>query len=210
MTVRPESGTLPSPPPVRAADHWVDNSALIADAASLGYLDGWVLDPTYGRGLWWRQFRPAQFTICDIKTGVDFTNLPFDVQQFDAVAFDPPYVAKGGRDTSGIGEMDDRYGLKDAPKTPPALQTLINQGVSECARVLKWGGYLLVKTKPYISSGKYWDGPGKTAEFARYKVLTLVDQFIHVGAPGPQPPGRTQVHARNNYSVLQVFRKGRY
>lgn len=193
---------------IRAADTWVTNGALIADVAQLGYLDGWVLDPTYGNGLWWTHFRPKMFTFSDIKTGVDFTALPHDDNTFNAVAFDPPYVAKGGRSTSGIVNMDARYGLENAPKTPALLQDLIDEGLVECCRVLRPQGYLLVKVKNYVSSGNYWDGVYRTQQMAHLLTLKLVDQFIHVGRPGPQPPGRRQVHARNNYSVLLIFKKG--
>lgn len=203
---------------VRAAASWPTNADLILDVKELGYLDGHVLDPTYGRGLWWAKWLPEKFTASDAVISsearwvpglavADFTNLPYADNTFDAVAFDPPYVAKGGRSTSGIGEMDDRFGLKDAPKTPYDLQELINWGMVECARVLKVGGYLLTKCKPYISSGSYWDGPGLTCRWADLIGLEHVDQFIHVGNPGPQPPGRRQVHARNNYSVLLVHQK---
>ena len=41
--------------PILAAQYWKDNAALIADVAKL-YLDADVrtLDPTWGRGGWWR------------------------------------------------------------------------------------------------------------------------------------------------------------
>lgn len=42
------------------------NAELMADCAALGYLDGHVLDATYGLGNFWTTFAPAQFTACDL------------------------------------------------------------------------------------------------------------------------------------------------
>jgi hypothetical protein len=193
---------------VLAAHNWPTNGDLIADVASLGYLDGWVLDPTYGRGLWWTKFRPPVFSFSDLKTGVDFRSLPYANSMFDAVAFDPPYVCKGGRTTSGIKEMDDRYGLEDAPKTPFELVRLICQGMSECCRVLKPQGYLLVKCMDYISSGRLVGGTVSVQNYAEQALgMETYERFTHVGSAGPQPAGRRQVHARNNASTLFIFRK---
>lgn len=122
--------------------------------------------------------------------------------------------SKGGRDTSGIVEMDDRYGLKDAPKTPFAVQCTINDGLRELKRVVRPGGLILAKCQPYISSGKFWAGTHKTWAYAMSLGYEQVDEFVHVGHYRPQPSNRTradgqpavQQHARNNASTLFVFR----
>ena len=194
---------------VLAAYAWKSNAELIADVAKLYFADDpLVLDPTFGRGKWWTKYRPTRLVAHDKYKldGVDFRALPEADNTFDVVAYDPPYVSKGGRKTSGIKDFDDRYGLENAPSTPEKLQDYINEGLAECARVSK--GLVLVKLKNYISSGKYFNALKKTTDFAEDVCgLTLVDMFIHTGPPGTQPAGRRQVHARNNYSILLVFRK---
>src|SRR5579862_4447487 len=95
--------------PVLAAYHWQTNGHLIADCHRLGYLldDDHVLDPTYGRGAWWKVWRPEKLTAhTRAVDGSDFRHLPYPDGAFDTIAYDPPYVAKGGRSTSGIKAMD--------------------------------------------------------------------------------------------------------
>ena len=212
----PEGGKEPerAPPfrPILAATAWPTNAHMIEDCARLGYLRGdWnVMDATFGKGVWWKLWRPERLTEHDIALdGVDFRALPEGDGTYDAVAFDPPYVSKGGRSTTTIPDFFERYGLKDAPRTPADLQRYIDAGTSECARVLKPGGVLLVKCKDYISSGKLWLGASRTLAHAVGLGLEAIDRLEHVGRPGPQPPGRRQVHARRNLSTLFVLRKGR-
>ena len=196
--------------PVMAATSWVDSAALVEDCVKLGYLrPEWrTLDPTYGRGSWWRRWRPDQLVCHDLAMdGVDFRYLPEDDGTFDVAVFDPPYVCVGGRQTSTIPDFLDRYGLADAPKTPAALQKLIDDGLAEVARVVVGGGLLLVKCQSYVWGGKLWPGTFRVAERAERLGLELVDHLVHISGRRPQPPGRRQVHARRNHSDLLVLRK---
>lgn len=203
--------------PILAADHWATNADLIADVHRLGHLnDNWLtLDPTYGRGLWWTKWRPARLVAHDLDPArapdgpADFTRLPYRGGCFGAVAFDPPYVSVGGRRTTGMSDLHNRYGLSDAPKSPAGLQELINAGLDECNRVLRPGGVLLVKCQDYISSGKLWTGTHHTLSHALSLGMGLVDRLEHLGGVRPQPPGRRQVHARRNLSTLFVLRTPR-
>lgn len=80
---------------VKAANNWTSNAELILDVARLGYIreTDKVLDPTFGRGIWWQKFRPNDLSTHDIAIdGVDFRNLPYEANTFDVVAYDPPYV----------------------------------------------------------------------------------------------------------------------
>ncbi len=195
--------------PVLAAYPWTTNADLIVDVARLGYLhvDDRVLDPTFGRGVWWKRWRPARLVTHDLGIdGVDFRALPHADGEFDASVFDPPYVSVGGRSTSGISEMYERFGLLDAPTTPAGVQQLIDDGLGEVARVVRPGGLVLVKCQDYISSGKLWPGTHRTLCRADDLGLEIVDRFEHLAGPRPQPRGRRQVHARRNLSTLLVLR----
>lgn len=197
---------------VLAADTWRTNGHLVADIARLGYLkaDDHVLDPTFGRGLWWTVWQPKHLTVHDLRIdGTDFRDLPYDDATFDAVAFDPPYVSVGGRKTTTIPDMHDRFGLTDAPTRPAGVQELINTGLTETTRVLKPKGVLLVKCQDYVSSGKLWPGTHLTLNHAFTLNLNLIDRLEHIGRPRPQPAGRRQVHARRNLSTMLVFRRTR-
>lgn len=192
-----------------AASSWPTNAHMIEDCARLGYLkyEDRVLDPTYGRGVWWQRWRPTVLVTHDIRQdGVDFRDLPYEDDEFDAAVFDPPYVSVGGRKTTGLPDMHDRFGLGDAPGSPAGVQALINGGLVEVARVVKPRGLVLVKCQDYISSGKFWPGTHKTTAYALGLGLEIVDRLEHVAGVRPQPPGRRQVHARRNLSTLLVFR----
>ena len=131
----------------------------------------------------------------------------YDDERFDAVAFDPPYVCVGGRETTTIQGMHDAYGMGDAPTTPQGVQDDINAGLVECFRVVKKGGIVLVKVQSYITSGKLWPGTFLTWEFAsNHCGFQLVDHLTHVSGPRPQPD-RPQKHARRNNSDLLVLRR---
>lgn len=193
--------------PVLASDAWPTNGHLLADVAKL-YVQpaDVVLDPTYGRGLWWSRFRPCTLIAHDLALdGVDFTALPEPAGAIDVVAFDPPYVAMGGRMTSGLPDMTARYGMIDAPRTPHELRLLIEAGMAEAFRVLRRQGRLLVKCQDYISSGCFQAATHWTHHDAEQIGFRVVDRFEHVTHVRPQPPGRRQVHARRNLSTLLVF-----
>lgn len=200
--------------PVLAVTSWADNAAMIEDCVRLGYLWPWdrVLDPTYGRGTWWKRWRPWDLT-GPPQAHLDFRFLPYRANFFDAAVFDPPYLSKG-RATPKLGDFDARYGLAThAPgakrKSPADIQADMDAGLSELARVVRPGGYILMKCMDYISSGKLWLGVHQTIEHALSLGLEVVDRLEHVHAPGPQPKGRPQVHARRNHSTLLVFRVGK-
>lgn len=224
---------MPKAKPVLAATLWPTNADIITDLARLRYMRRGVvtLDPTYGEGNWWTLWRPTNLVTHDLKIdGIDFRNLPYKDNTFGQIAYDPPYVSPGGRETSNIKEMYDAYGLTKAPTSPRKLQELINDGLSEMWRVCKparrtstgelSGGIVICKVMNYISSGTLWPGIARTLWFAEELGFELEEQLFHVRkSGGPQPGNRTkklpngkkiksrQQHARNNVSCMLVLRK---
>lgn len=194
---------------LHALQYFPSNAEMISQVAELYLKDDMIiLDPTYGRGMWWKKWKPKILVARDLATtGHDYTHMPDPNETFDAVAFDPPYVVKGGRETSGITEFDDRYGLKNAAKTPKKLLEETKIGLSECFRVVKPGGIVLLRTMSYISSGKRVPAVTELAHYASTIGFEELDMLIYANKGRMQPPGRRQVHFRNNYSVLFVFRR---
>lgn len=187
------------------------NGPLIAAAADLWIEpDDLVVDITYGRGNFWTVFRPENFVGHDLATdGVDFRHLPELDDSVNVVIFDPPYIAQGGRTTSTIPDMLDRYGLDDCPKSVVELDALHNAGIQEAARVLAPKGRLMVKCMDYVNGGKLVLGRHKIVTMAQAADLEQVDEFVHVSGCGPQPPGRRQLHSRRAHSFLCVFQAPR-
>ena len=191
------------------------NARLVEDLATLGYLKKeWLtLDPTYGRGRFWKLWRPKNLWMSDIDPahdGVewgDFTNLRWATDWFDAVVFDPPYKLNG---TGGSHASDEGYAVDDK-LTMRHRHDLIYDGIDECLRVLKQGGIFIMKCQDQVSSGKVrW----QTIKFALYTEggiayrAELIDMLFVCGGI-PQPPGRRQVHARRNYSTALIFAKSK-
>lgn len=193
---------------IMAISKWPSNAELIADAASLGYIYGHVLDPTYGHGTFWKKHRPEQLVGCDLDSAkspvgapIDFTAMPWDDRSFDCVVFDPPYKLNG----TPTATVDERYGV-EVPIRWQQRMSLIRDGVRECARVLG-GGYLLVKCQDQVCSGKMRWQTLEVARWAEECGLGLVDRFTFLSYR-PQPSGVRQVTARHGYSSLLVFKRG--
>lgn len=195
---------------VLAAHRWTTNGHLIADVAKLGYLNGRVLDPTYGEGTFWKVWKPDDLTACDIDPAkspigysVDFTNpFPtFAVESFDSIVYDPPYKLNGTPD----GAIDGRYGVHEVRTAQQRIDLLL-RGVRALGLLVAPGGHLLVKCMDQVCSGRMWWQTELVTTEARGFVL--VDRFDFLGNHRPQPmEGRSQQHAHGRPSTLLVFRR---
>lgn len=199
---------MADPGVIYAAQKWPTNAHMMVDCVRLGYLrKEWrTLDPTYGLGNFWTLWQPEVLHKSDKYTATmgvnddDFRNLKWTDASFDAVVFDPPYKLNGTPSKS-----DKTYGVQVPTRWQDRL-LLMAQGLSECARVLKPKGFLLVKCMDQVVSGKVvWQTDLMTAR-ARVCGLDKVDRLDFLTDPRPQPHTR-QIHARRNYSTLLVFRK---
>jgi hypothetical protein len=189
------------------------NAHLIEQVVQLGYLSRShiTLDPTYGKGGFWRRWRPDVLVAADLDPArsrvgfpVDFTELPWP-RCFDAVVFDPPYKLNG---TGGSLASDDRYGVATRGISWQARHAMICDGITDAIRVLVPGGTLLVKCQDQVCAGAVRWQTREFADHAERAGCTLIDQ-LHLVGHRPQPPGRNQYHARRNYSTLLVLRKAR-
>lgn len=200
------AGKLLRPAPVLATQAWPTNAELIADVAKLGYLDGTVLDATYGEGNFWTVFRPEQLATNDAfkpaDTHYSYLDLfAFPKQWFDTVVFDPPYKLSG---TPSLGEFDNRYGIAEYMPMQERLAD-IRMGARECFRVAR--KYLLVKCQDQVCAGKIRWQTNMVIDAIEGVGGELVDRFDFIYTPRPQPNGRRQVHASRNTSTLLVFQK---
>lgn len=189
---------------------FVGSNADLMAAVAPFYLTGSVLDVTYGEGAWWQRFTPDPFTAHDLYKldGVDFTNLPEPAGTYDAVTFDPPYIPQGGDKSANGADFRGRFGLQQRGETE--LWELVGAGFAECARVLKPGGYLLVKCMDFVQGGGFVLGHRKVLDMGDTAGLRCHDLIVHHTGSGP---GGSNIfdpaRARRHHSYLLVFSKGR-
>jgi hypothetical protein len=194
--------------PLMAHGTWATNAELIADLGRMGrYLhdDYRTLDPTWGKGRFWTLWQPADLTGCDLNPAkspigypVDFTALPFDPASFDAVVFDPPYKLNGTPSAA-----DEPYGV-DLVASREERHRLIRLGITECVRVVRPDGWVLVKCQDQVNGGKVRWQTRMFADHAEALGCRLVDA-AQIESYRPQPPGTAQKHLRRNYSTLLIF-----
>jgi len=195
---------------VRAIGDARNNAELILDAVALGYLraDWRTLDPTYGRGRFWRRWRPEHLTRHDLDPNrapdgpADFTRLPYAANHFDAVVFDPPYKLNGA---AGSHASDVDYGV-DERAGWQSRHALIVAGIVEAARVVSparlervdrgrtelAGGMVLIKCQDQVSAGAVRWQTREFADAAEAVGLELIDAF-HLRGYRAQPR-RTRKH----------------
>lgn len=113
-----------------------------------------ILDACCGSRMFWWDKQNPEVTFMDkrryyekLKSGhiinvdpdiqADFTDMPFDDEQFDLVVFDPPHLIHAGK-TSWLAK---KYGTLDKSTWP----TVIHDGFNECNRVVKPNGTIVFK-----------------------------------------------------------------
>src|ERR1019366_1660622 len=122
-----------------------------------------IVDPTYGNGVFWKQVDKSKYKVLatDLKTDdVDMRSLPYENGSLDMVVNDPPYRYTPDKntkheDTPGHGKVDGLYNLQAAKLTnTQAVLDLYYESMKEAKRVLKDGGFLVVKCQDTVQDGK--------------------------------------------------------
>lgn len=183
-----------------------DNSALMASIAPL-YLDGSVLDVTYGRGMWWRRFKPEPFLGHDLADGIDFRALPHDDDSWDTVCFDPPYIPTRAAQTASrvlAGRFLPSFGLEET-RTKAQLDALHAAGLAECGRVSR--RWVLAKCCDYAENrSTFVLGHVKVIEAGTAAGLRVHDIIVHVAGGGPGRSRIKELHrSSRTHSYLIVF-----
>lgn len=163
-------GLLVSDSSIKVHGGRATNGEAIRGAAELGYVEGNVLDLTYGKGRFWTDHRPDDLTTNDTNPEAR-RRVPARLDGHGAVCrgvalvgvarplvFDPPYKLNG---TGGSHASDDGYGVAGA-STPAERWCAMVRGVDTAAALSsRW---LLVKCQDRVVSGhKFWQTDRLTA-----------------------------------------------
>jgi hypothetical protein len=199
---------LPSSPAIRSSLRGT-NADLIAEVARLYIKDGAiVVDPTFGKGVFWRKTDTSRFTLLasDLMTcperPYDFRHLPYADGSIDVLTLDPPYVHDGGTFI-----LDAQYqnattrGMNHA-----AIIRLYQEGMTEAWRVIRSGGQLFVKCKDEIESGVQRWSHIEIAQIARALGFCMRDlAILFAQSRMIEQRWTRQIHARKDHSYLWVF-----
>ena len=169
-----------------------------------------IADVTFGQGVFWKKVDQLNYHVLptDIATGINFRNLPYEDECLDVVVLDPPYRYTPKKNKRFLG-IDERYGLQaSAPSRTQGVVKLYVEGMKEAARVLRVGGFLIVKCQDTIQDGaNIWVHcdlirEGETLGYA------CRDLVVVTNAHPPQTRWDRQRHFRKAHSYFLVFRKG--
>lgn len=175
-----------------------------------------IVDPTFGHGRFWLNVDRSLYDVkaSDLADGVDFRQLPMSRESVDIIVLDPPYrytpeKNKKHEDTPGHGQVDGLYNLQDAKLTnTQAVIELYIDGFKEAWRILRNGGFLVVKCQDTIQDGKnIWV---HNILMEKAEVLGFACRDLLVVAPKTVLKTRwsRQRHLRKAHSYFLVFRKG--
>lgn len=189
------------------------NSELMVDCKRLGYLAEPVLDATYGLGTFWNDYMPENLVANDLNPitpevlAFDFRELHLHWDRFfGTVVFDPPYKMSGTqpKGPQGAANLNGRYGIDDVYLPTEERLELMRSGLVSCCAVSH--KFVLAKCKDQVVSGKVCWQTDMLTRVAASQGFRKRDA-LHVLSSTRQPPGRSQQHARRDYSTLLVFER---
>ena len=206
-----------------AAHAWKSNAHMLADLFRVMRPPSgpWV-DLTFGEyGAWWNppNVAPDGLVRCVGPDTVsergdvlrtDFRSTPFRDGVFGLTCFDPPYVLKGG--AGKFDGMNRRYGIgaeltgkRGGVSRKEALFGLVEDGLTEAARITRKSGWVLAKAGRGVDGGKLVrtdDLMVRTGEDLGLNVLTTLLLLSRPRSQAHRGPQRTP---RANFSTLIVF-----
>ena len=166
-----------------------------------------IADVTYGKGVFWRLVEPGLYSVekSDLQDGVDFRDLPYEDESFDAFVLDPPYL-NGGK---GAKQSLNRCYKNPGHNSYQAVLRLYLAGTLEAYRVLRRNGIFFVKCQPCVADHRQYFTQQDLNEILSRLGFRCEDEFVLHPSALPMVRHARQQHARKNHSYLLVFRKVR-
>lgn len=187
-----------------------------------------VADVTFGRGAFWKAVDRPDITLLatdkySLETSTDCRDLPYEDGSVDVVVLDPPYMHTPGqgahvghqnfetfyRNNTIDDDPEDAEPAVRPAKYHEAVLSLYYAAGKEAARVLKQGGFFIVKCQDEVCSNRQrLTHVELVNEFEGYGFITE-DLFVVTrnGKPGVSRLLGRQRHARKNHSYFLIFWK---
>jgi hypothetical protein len=184
---------------------------IIRDIQTLYVKDGFELDPTYSKGVFYKpedikepMHKYDLFPKNESIKKASADNLPFEDGSIGSIMFDPPFMA-GFTKSKPTGIMGERFhGFRYVPD----LWEWYDRCLLEFGRVLKKGGILAFKCQDTVSSGKNWFSHSYVMNRALEHGFYPRDMFVLTAKSRMIGHNhKNQKHARKFHSYFWVFEK---
>ena len=192
-----------------------DNPTMFARIIDLYARPGMVIaDVTYDKGVFWRAIDTSLYEtrFTDLTMGVDVRNLPYDSDSIDMVVFDPPYRYMAAKTRGGGLQMlnNNDYNLSSL-STGTRMKDVLNlyqEGIEESARVLRRGGFLVVKCQDSSGEGTQFWTHTLIMGYLQHVGCEVVDLAVVVNSSPPPTRWKIQRSFKKGHSYFIVARKG--
>lgn len=184
---------------------------IIKDIISLYCPQGIELDPTYSKGIFYKNSvidEPLEkfdlFPQTDDTLQSNANDLPHLNESISSIMFDPPFVA-GHTKQQPSGIIGQRFhGFRYVPD----LWKWYSECIQEFYRILEFHGILIVKCQDTVSSGKQWFSHVYLMNEAEKIGFYTQDLFILTAKSRIIGHNhKKQKHARKFHSYFLVFKK---
>lgn len=186
---------------------YYDQSELL-NAISMLYLEskGFELDPTYGYGNFYKDFRGPRW-ISDLNPKIDNVKkadcrkLNFEKNSVKSIIFDPPFLCGGGK----TGILNKKYG---SHKNPPEYLKMVDDSLKEFSRILVVNGILVVKCMDQVYGRKNYFFHIDINYLAAARNFSPEDLLILISKNRIRQWNlKAQQHARKFHSYFWVFKR---
>lgn len=187
-----------------------DQEEIIQNIIDLHCKDGIQLDPTYSKGVFYKNIKSPELKfdlIPQVKDCVqsNANNLPLKNNSVKSMMFDPPFIVGFKENSNPTGIMGERFhGFKNIKE----LWKWYDECILEFSRILDKKGILIFKCQDTVSSGKQWLSHVHIINEAEKNGFYTKDLFVLLAKSRIKGHNHNkQKHARKFHSYFIVFEK---